>query len=113
MTVKRLDEMARTLPQPSVDSYDLTVILNALADPSRRQLMAALYRADGPIDCATVVAQLDLGLSGPTISHHYRILREAGLTETLAEGRHRIVQVRRDEVEARFPGLLQAVLTNP
>ncbi|WP_329252577.1 helix-turn-helix domain-containing protein [Actinoallomurus sp. NBC_01490] len=102
--------MPRTLPEPSVDSFDLTVILSALADPGRRALMTALYHSQGPIDCAVLADKADLGLSNPTISHHYRVLREAGLTRTVTEGRQRIVRVRRDDMEKRFPGLLQAVL---
>lgn len=105
--------MSRTLPEPTVDSFDLTVILSALADPGRRRLMSALYRLADPIDCAVVVELADLGLSGPTISHHYRVLREAGLTSTVAEGRKRVVRVRREDVERRFPGLLEAILTAP
>ncbi|MBB1151626.1 MULTISPECIES: ArsR/SmtB family transcription factor [Amycolatopsis] len=105
--------MPRTLPEPSVESFDLTVILSALADPGRRTLLKTMYQAGDPIDCAALVEKADLGLSNPTISHHYRVLREAGLTRTVAEGRHRIVHVRRDEVEARFPGLLEAILTAP
>lgn len=102
--------MPRTLPEPSVDSFDLTVILSALADPGRRALMTALYQRPDPIDCSVLAEEADLGLSNPTISHHYRVLREAGLTRTFVEGRHRIVRVRRDDMEERFPGLLQAVL---
>jgi DNA-binding transcriptional ArsR family regulator len=102
--------MPRTLPEPSVDSFDLTVILSALADPGRRALMAALYRSPEPIDCAVVVEKADLGLSNPTISHHYRVLREAGLVRSVAEGRKRIISVRHEDMEARFPGLLKAVL---
>ncbi|WP_171167349.1 ArsR family transcriptional regulator [Streptomyces sp. I05A-00742] len=105
--------MPRTLPEPSVDSFDLTVILSALADPGRRTLMSALYRAVEPIDCAVLVEQVDLGLSNPTISHHYRVLREAGLTRTFVDGRKRVVRVRRDEMEGRFPGLLEAILGAP
>ncbi|GAA4201964.1 ArsR/SmtB family transcription factor [Actinocatenispora rupis] len=102
--------MSRTLPEPSADSLDLTVVLSALADPARRALMAALYRNAEPVDCSAVVAETDLDLSTPTISHHYRVLREAGLTRTVAQGRKRIVTVRHDDMEARFPGLLAAVL---
>jgi len=102
--------MPRTLPEPSVDSFDLTVILSALADPGRRALMTALYRSPEPIDCAVVVETANLGLSNPTISHHYRVLREAGLIRSVAEGRKRIVSVRHEDMETRFPGLLQAVL---
>ncbi|MFC4907306.1 ArsR/SmtB family transcription factor [Actinomadura gamaensis] len=111
MSVKEWGEpMPRTLPEPTVDSIDLTVVLSALADPARRALMAALYDGPEPIDCALLNERLDLGLSNPTISHHYRVLREAGLTRTVAEGRKRIIRVRRDDMEARFPGLLKAVL---
>ncbi|MGF7237901.1 MAG: ArsR/SmtB family transcription factor [Frankia sp.] len=105
--------MPRTLPEPSIDSFDLTVILNALADPGRRALMTALYHCPEPIDCAVLAEKADLGLSGPTISHHYRVLREAGLTRTIADGRTRIVRVRRQDMEARFPGLLPAILGKP
>ena len=45
-----------------------------------------------------------------TLTHHFKVLREAGLIRTVAEGRKRIVTVRRDDMEARFPGLLNAVL---
>ena len=109
-TTSRSDTMPRTLPEPSVDSFDLTVVLSALADPGRRALMTALYQRPDPIDCSVLAEEADLGLSNPTISHHYRVLREAGLTRTFVEGRHRIVRVRRDDMEERFPGLLQAVL---
>jgi hypothetical protein len=50
-------------------------------------------------------------VSPPTVSHHYRVLREAGLTTTSVEGRRRVVTIRHDDLEARFPGLLAAVLT--
>ncbi|NIH80365.1 ArsR/SmtB family transcription factor [Amycolatopsis viridis] len=105
--------MSRTLPEPSIDSLDLTVILSALADPSRRALLTAMYRAPEPVDCAVLVEQTGLGLSNPTISHHYRILREAGLTRTVVEGRKRVVRVRREDLERRFPGLLEAILNAP
>lgn len=104
--------MPRNLPEPTVDSFDLTTILNALADPTRRALMVALYHGTEPVECSALAARTDVELSAPTISHHYRILREAGLTRTVADGRKRIVRVRRDDMEKRFPGLLDAVLTS-
>jgi DNA-binding transcriptional ArsR family regulator len=45
------------------------------------------------------------------MSHHWRVLREAGLTSTMVEGRTRWVELRADDIEARFPGLLSAVLS--
>ncbi len=45
-----------------------------------------------------------------TCSYHLRLLREAGLTRTRAEGTQRFISLRRDDLEERFPGLL-GVLT--
>lgn len=103
--------MPRTLPEPSVDSFDLTVILSALADPGRRALMTALYRGPDLLDCAVVAAEAGLGLSNPTISHHYRVLREAGLIRQVYRGTAKMSVVRREDLDALFPGLLDAVLT--
>jgi DNA-binding transcriptional ArsR family regulator len=52
----------------------------------------------------------DIEITAPTLSHHWRVLREAGLTSTLVEGRKRWVEIRSEDIEARFPGLLAAVL---
>jgi DNA-binding transcriptional ArsR family regulator len=98
----------RQLPQPSRDSIDLVTVLAALADPIRLALLRAMFAVNGPADCAAVAH--GVGVGAPTISHHYRVLREAGLTTTTVEGRRRIVTLRRDDMEARFPGLLAAVL---
>jgi DNA-binding transcriptional ArsR family regulator len=62
--------------------------------------------AEGERTCGT----FDLGLSKATRSHHFKVLREAGLTHTRAEGTHRHISLRRDDLDARFPGLLDAVL---
>ncbi|SNQ49369.1 putative transcriptional regulator, arsR family [Frankia canadensis] len=101
--------MSRQLPQPSRDSIDLVTVLAALADPVRLTLLRGMYASSGLVDCATVASGVDV--SPPTVSHHYRVLREAGLTTTVAEGRRRSVTIRHDDLEARFPGLLAAVLT--
>ncbi|MFK0022957.1 ArsR/SmtB family transcription factor [Streptomyces sp. NPDC090798] len=52
----------------------------------------------------------DEHLHKSTVSHHMRIMREAGLTSTRAVGRNRFVRLRRDDLDARFPGLLDALL---
>lgn len=103
--------MPRRLPEPSIDSLDLSVILSALADPARRAIAARVY--DDPATCNAAGAKLwvdELGLSAPTISHHYRVLRESGITRTTQEGRVKTIVVRADDLESRFPGLLNAVL---
>lgn len=103
--------MPRRLPEPTVDSLDLSAILSALADPARREIAARVLH--DPATCNAVGAKMwvdELSLSAPTISHHYRVLREAGITRTTVDGRAKTIVVRADDLESRFPGLLSAVL---
>jgi DNA-binding transcriptional ArsR family regulator len=105
----RLSAMPRLLPQPSRDSLNLVTVLAALADPVRLTLMRKMYGRPGPEDCHDLAEGIAVG--APTVSHHYRVLREAGLTTTAVEGRRRAVTIRYEDLDARFPGLLAAVLT--
>jgi DNA-binding transcriptional ArsR family regulator len=73
----------RRLPQPTVDSIDLTNVLSALADPVRLEIMRGLYANGEPIDCAAIASRMPVTAS--TVSHHWRVLREAGLTSTVAD----------------------------
>jgi DNA-binding transcriptional ArsR family regulator len=93
------------LDEPPIEDVTLAAVMAALSDPARVAIVRMLA-ADGERTCGT----FDLGISKATRSHHFRVLREAGLTHTRAEGTHRHVSLRRDEVDARFPGLLDAVL---
>jgi DNA-binding transcriptional ArsR family regulator len=90
---------------PSADEITLPGLMAALSDPVRVQIVRALA-VQGECACGT----FELGIAKATRSHHLRVLREAGLTHTRAQGTHRIVSLRRDELDARFPGLLDAVL---
>lgn len=100
--------MSRQLPQPSRDSINLVTLLAALADPVRLTLMQAMYSRTGPVDCSVIAEGVEV--SAPTVSHHYRVLREAGLTTTTVEGRRRVVTIRYEDLDVCFPGLLAAVL---
>jgi DNA-binding transcriptional ArsR family regulator len=102
--------MSRMLPQPTVDSVELTTLLSALADPVRLELLRTLYRSAEPLECSTLADHVDV--TAQTVSHHWRVLREAGLTSTRVEGRKRIIRIRCEDVESRFPGLLEAVLSD-
>ncbi|WP_030457864.1 helix-turn-helix transcriptional regulator [Kitasatospora sp. NRRL B-11411] len=95
----------RALPQPQPEDLDLATVLHALGDPVRLELLRRLA-ADGETTCSPE------GLTVPrsTLSNHWRILREAGVTSTRISGKTRLVTLRRDELDARFPRLLDAVL---
>jgi DNA-binding transcriptional ArsR family regulator len=92
--------------EPHVDEMTLTAVMAALSDPMRVAIVRQLAN-DGERTCGT----FELGISKATRSHHFRVLREAGITRTRAEGTHRHVSLRHEDMDARFPGLLNAVLT--
>ena len=94
------------LPMPETEALELPVVLEALADPIRLQIVAAV--APGDVPCGS----FPLPVSDSTRSHHLRILREAGVTQTRVVGTKRLVSLRRDDLERRFPGLLGSVLTS-
>jgi DNA-binding transcriptional ArsR family regulator len=87
------------------DVLELASVLAALADPVRLLILAALAE-HGEVRCGG----LELPVTKSTASHHFRVLREAGLIETRIEGKHRINSLRRDALDEQFPGLLDAVL---
>jgi DNA-binding transcriptional ArsR family regulator len=91
---------------PSLDELELSAVLHALSDPARLAIVRHLA-SDDECSCGCFV----LDLSKATLSHHLRVLREAGVTRTRPDGRQRLVSLRADDLEARFPGLLGAVLS--
>src|SRR4051794_4121366 len=94
-----------TVTQPDTAQLDMSAVLQALSDPIRLQIVRTLHR-DGERACGT----FELGISDATRSHHFKVLREAGVTSTRVDGTHRRVSLRADDLEARFPGLLDAIL---
>jgi DNA-binding transcriptional ArsR family regulator len=98
----------RLLPHPATEEIQLTEVLRALSDPIRLEIVLRLaYR--GEMTCTS--AGDDLGVHKSTASHHYRTLREAGLIMSKQEGRLKYISLRRDDLDARFPGLLDSVLS--
>jgi DNA-binding transcriptional ArsR family regulator len=90
---------------PARRELELSAVLHALSDPARLEIVRRLAAGDEP-PCGT----FELGLSKATLSHHFRVLRESGVVRTRPEGRKRLLSLRVDDLEARFPGLLNAVL---
>lgn len=93
------------LHEPELDDVRLADVMHALGDETRLEIVRRLA-ADGECRCGT----LELGVSKATRSHHLKVLREAGVTRTRAEGTARYVSLRDAELATRFPGLLDAVL---
>ncbi len=87
----------------------LETVLYALSDPVRLHIVRNLAEK-GELACFAAVTGLDIAKS--TQSHHYRILREAGLIAQRKEGVCFISSLRKAAIDAQFPGLLDAVLRN-
>lgn len=91
---------------PAASSLDLATIMRTLGDPVRLEILRLL--ADGrPRLCGEISDTL--GLPTSTSSYHLRLLREAGVTHSRAAGTQRYVTVRRDDLDERFPGLVDVL----
>ncbi|WP_235487202.1 ArsR/SmtB family transcription factor [Streptomyces roseoverticillatus] len=85
----------------------LSDALTALADPVRRAIVKEL--AGGP-DWSRACGTFDLPVTKATRSHHFAVLRQAGVVEQRDVGSRRLNRLRRPEFDAAFPGLLDLVL---
>ncbi|MFD7659036.1 ArsR/SmtB family transcription factor [Actinosynnema sp. NPDC059797] len=97
--------MRHTEPNPDVDRLCLTDVLAALSDPLRVGLVRLL--ADGE---ERNFGEFTAPVAKSTLSHHLKVLNTAGLTWRRDEGTRCYVRLRREELEARFPRLLETVL---
>jgi len=95
-------------PEPA--ELSLPKVLAALADPARLATVRTLARV-GESACGQIQHDAGLEVSKSTMSHHVRILREAGIIQSRVQGARRLLTLRREDLDARFPGLLDAVLT--
>jgi DNA-binding transcriptional ArsR family regulator len=94
------------IPHPPASALDLATVMRIVGDPVRLQLVRLL--ADGrPRVCGEVADTL--GMPTSTCSYHLRLLREAGVTRSRAQGTHRLVSLRRDDLDERFPGLVEVL----
>jgi len=96
---------ARLLPAPARAAIRLEDVLHALSDPVRLRVVRVLASENGGRACGT----FGLPITKSTATYHYRVLRDAGVIDQWDEGTQRLNRLRRDDLEARFPGLLEAV----
>lgn len=90
---------------PDKAELHLTSVLYALSDPVRLYIVSEI-RKSGESACGDIGAPV--GKS--TLSHHARTLREAGVIRSRAQGTQRMLTLRTDDLEERFPGLLGTIL---
>ena len=92
---------------PPRTELELVSVLHALSDPARLEIVRHL---ESHPECSC--GHFNSGLSKATLSHHYRVLRECGVIKSRPDGRKRLLSLRREDLDERFPGLLDAVLTS-
>ena len=101
-------ETAPPLVHPDRDELELCAVLHALSDPVRLRIVADLLPGDER-SCKS----FDLPVVKSTCTHHFRVLREAGVIRQRLEGTTRFNSLRREDLDSRFPGLVEAVLGAP
>jgi DNA-binding transcriptional ArsR family regulator len=94
------------LHYPTREELQLVEVLQALGDPVRLHMVRLLDEAHGAVACG----QLPLPVGKSTSSHHFKVLREAGVVRAIDHGTRRYYTIRRDDLDARFPGLLDTIL---
>jgi DNA-binding transcriptional ArsR family regulator len=94
------------LAHPLAEEIELAAVLHALSDPVRLQIVSILAAEPDGRPCGA----LEVPVTKSTASHHFRVLREAGVISQRDVGRRRLTRLRRDALDARFPGLLDSVL---
>ncbi|MBN2984108.1 MULTISPECIES: ArsR/SmtB family transcription factor [Cohnella] len=95
----------KILFHPKREDIQLTAVLAALSDPNRMRLVTDVAEC-GERPCGS----FDQPVAKSTMSHHVRILREAGVLNIRVQGTQHFLSLRTDDLEARFPGVLTSIL---
>lgn len=107
MTPQETSEVAapRAVWYPEREDITIYGILAALSDPTRLEIVRKLAVHDErcPFDFLDIASKQNL-------SHHFKVLREAGLVKSRYEGRNKYVWLRRDIIDDMFPGFLDGLL---
>jgi DNA-binding transcriptional ArsR family regulator len=98
------------LSHPQIDDVPLEAVLHALSDPVRVAIFAQIAAATSPSACSTFLNVIDKPIPKSTLSLHFKALREAGLIRSERHGVEMRNVSRCEEMNARFPGLLPAII---
>jgi DNA-binding transcriptional ArsR family regulator len=93
---------------PDLARVDVATVLQALADPVRLEIVRQLGNC-APRDELSC-GELELPVAKSTGSHHLKVLAAAGVLAEREEGTRKYLRLRRDDLERRFPGLIDSVL---
>jgi len=99
--------MQRPFVHPSLEDITLESVLYALADPTRLAIIRTIASRGCPTNCQTAAPE---NLPKSTQSHHYQVLREAGLIRSERRGTEVVNTLRCSEIEEKFPGLVPAIM---
>ncbi|TYR81646.1 helix-turn-helix transcriptional regulator [Priestia megaterium] len=92
--------------QPPQSEICLTAVLHALSDPNRLRIVQCLEKRKEN-HCSYYQ---NLNVSKSTLSHHFKVLREAGIIKVRIEGTQHFYSIRRKELDELFPGLLSSIV---
>ena len=95
-----------TLFHPGRKDLSLDSVLAALGDPTRLEIVSRIAELG-----ETTCGRLGVDIPKSTVSHHFKVLREAGVVRVRQEGTQRHLTLRQDDLETRFPGLLASVVS--
>ncbi|QCT01106.1 ArsR family regulatory protein [Paenibacillus algicola] len=98
----------KNLYHPPLETIPYSKVLQALSEPNRIRMVRCLYHS-GENNCTAYSNSLMLNKS--TVSHHIKILREAGLIQGRIEGKEHIYSLRKEEMNEKFPGLLESLVS--
>lgn len=99
--------MLRPFLHPTIEEVTLERLLFALADPVRLEIVRTLAARGCPMNCSSAAPDK---LPKSTQSHHYQVLREAGLIRSERRGTEVVNTLRCGEIDGKFPGLVPAIL---
>ncbi|EPG74320.1 DNA-binding helix-turn-helix protein [Leptospira fainei serovar Hurstbridge str. BUT 6] len=99
--------MSKPFSHPALDQIELSAIFEAVSDPIRRKILLRLSELK-EANCSTFLEYAPK----TNLSYHIGKLREAGITKTRVEGTQKFLSLREQELEQKFPGLLEVILNS-